>query len=408
VTSSLSDRIKIARNAAFPEVMLSPQVIINCRGGGSCEGGNPNGVYEYIEAHGVPDETCQNYIASDGVCAPMGVCETCDPGAGCAPVSNFTRFGVSQYGDVTSSLFDSPANAAAMKAEIAARGPIACDISVTAKFGARCVCVLACSNVAGITARSLPFQACHDQPCTHACSRSKPRLTMSLRVACAEAYSGGIFSQPRLLSIPNHVLAVVGWGVSDDDDATEYWIVRNSWGSSWGESGFARVKMGGDNLGIERGCTFGVPDFSALHVSGAHPPAVAAALAAAPRASSLPRRAGQMLLGGAAALAAEFNELRHRASGSAAPAAAPPALPSPGAPCLRRRPGPRASAVRTPQPHTYLTAADLPRSYDIRNLSGVNFASPTRNQHIPTYCGSCWCARLLIHDACCMFLSLAF
>jgi cathepsin X len=136
VTSSLSDRIKIARNAAFPEVMLSPQVIINCRGGGSCEGGNPNGVYEYIEAHGVPDETCQNYIASDGVCAPMGVCETCDPGAGCAPVSNFTRFGVSQYGDVTSSLFDSPANAAAMKAEIAARGPIACDISVTAKFGA--------------------------------------------------------------------------------------------------------------------------------------------------------------------------------------------------------------------------------------------------------------------------------
>jgi cathepsin X len=217
---------------------------------------------------------------------------------------------------------------------------------------------------------------------------------------CAEAYSGGIFSQPRLFSIPNHVLAVVGWGVSDDDDGTagtEFWIVRNSWGSAWGESGFARVKMYGDNLGLERGCTFGVPDFSALHVSGAHPPAVAAALAAAPRAGSIPRKAGQMLLGGAASLLAEFSELRQRAS-SKSPAAAPPALPSPGAPCLRRRPGLRPSAVRTPQPHTYLTAADLPGSYDIRNLSGVNYASPTRNQHIPTYCGSCWCVRGVSHQ----------
>ena len=33
---------------------------------------------------------------------------------------------------------------------------------------------------------------------------------------------------------------VVGWGTSG---TTEYWLLRNSWGKTWGESGYMRVQI---------------------------------------------------------------------------------------------------------------------------------------------------------------------
>jgi len=199
-TSALSDRISIMRNGAWPSIDLAPQVLINC-GMGSCSGGNPGFVYDYAHNHGLPDQTCQPYQAKNLECGDLAICETCSPSNAsfspgvCEKVENFTLYYVGDHGSVS--------GVDKMKAEIYARGPIGAGIDATAEL---------------------------------------------------EAYTGGVFTQSKLFSLINHEVSIVGWGV---EDGVDYWVVRNSWGTYWGESGFFRIKQG--DLGINRQGDWGVP-----------------------------------------------------------------------------------------------------------------------------------------------------
>jgi C1A family cysteine protease len=55
------------------------------------------------------------------------------------------------------------------------------------------------------------------------------------------AYRGGIYSHsPNAQIVGLHAVAWVGWGV---ENGVDYWIVKNSWGTSWGEAGYFRYRM---------------------------------------------------------------------------------------------------------------------------------------------------------------------
>ena len=56
VTSSLSDRIKILRNAQWPDINLSPQILISCDlSDGGCHGGDTRMAYEWIHKNNITD-----------------------------------------------------------------------------------------------------------------------------------------------------------------------------------------------------------------------------------------------------------------------------------------------------------------------------------------------------------------
>jgi cathepsin L len=63
-----------------------------------------------------------------------------------------------------------------------------------------------------------------------------------------QLYKSGIFDDNTCSSIYlNHAIGCVGYGKLGD---VEFWIVRNSWGKTWGEEGYMRIVKGYNRCGI--------------------------------------------------------------------------------------------------------------------------------------------------------------
>jgi cathepsin X len=198
----LADRIKIARKAEGDDINLAIQFILNCgtEMAGSCFGGYHTSTYEFIKKTGfVPYDTCMPYVAcSEGStegfcpqvntsCSAANTCRTCDTFAGmggaCSEIDLFPNATVAEYGLIEN-------NVEHIMTELYARGPVA------------------------------------------ACVNAEPLV----------AYQGGVFVDDSAEKGTNHIVSIVGWGVNAETD-NKYWIVRNSWGSYWGEMGYFRIEM---------------------------------------------------------------------------------------------------------------------------------------------------------------------
>merc|ERR1711918_333798 len=53
-----------------------------------------------------------------------------------------------------------------------------------------------------------------------------------------QGYTGGVITGSACGTQLDHGVLAVGYGTEDGED---YFLVRNSWGSSWGESGYVKI-----------------------------------------------------------------------------------------------------------------------------------------------------------------------
>jgi cathepsin X len=173
----MSDRIKIMRKAAFPEINISPQVLVSCEHyDQGCEGGDAKMAYQWIHENNITDESCSSYQARGHTnmlgCSSQIKCKNCSPGKGCWAQEKAKIFGINEFGEVKGEVD--------MMNEIFQRGPITCAMAITDQF---------------------------------------------------LNYTGGIFVDTTGRVEEDHDISIVGWGV---ENGVKYWLGRNSWGSYWG------------------------------------------------------------------------------------------------------------------------------------------------------------------------------
>jgi len=153
------------------------------------------------------------YQASNMGCTADTICRNCLPGdKGCWAVDSWTGYGVSHHGNVSGE--------EAMMKEVYARGPIACSFATDAAF------------MLNFSQNALENEGVYQ--------------------------TSTIFTEKNI----DHVMEVAGWGVTDS--GVKYWVVRNSWGTYWGDAGWFKLLRGENMIMVEHDCYWAVPTFDEL------------------------------------------------------------------------------------------------------------------------------------------------
>lgn len=54
-------------------------------------------------------------------------------------------------------------------------------------------------------------------------------------------YTSGVYDDPNCGTVIDHAVLVVGFGT---ENGKEYWLVKNSWGETWGSAGYIKIARG--------------------------------------------------------------------------------------------------------------------------------------------------------------------
>jgi cysteine peptidase B len=77
-------------------------------------------------------------------------------------------------------------------------------------------------------------------------------VSIGVDSASLQSYTGGIMTNCASTQL-DHAVLIVGY---DDTHSTPYWVIKNQWGTTWGEEGYFRVQKGTNQCGLkEFACT---------------------------------------------------------------------------------------------------------------------------------------------------------
>jgi len=179
--------IRIANSDPNLDINLSEQHLFSCGGGNCITGWFVSSALNYMRDNGVPPESCFPYQGIDGHCS-----DTC-------PNWQSQAYKITSWTWVVSD---------ATSIELAlVNGPVVATFDVYEDFGG--------------------------------CAINHPDCGYS-------GYGGGIYHHTGGWLLGGHAVSLIGY-----DNAQQYWIAKNSWGSGWGENGYFRIGFG--EVGINNG-----------------------------------------------------------------------------------------------------------------------------------------------------------
>lgn len=188
-TGALEAQIKLTSQNL---TKLSDQQIIDCSfdyGNSGCGGGNTGNTFEYIQQNGIATDLSYPFEAAEtGNCSYNQTCQA-------ATIVDY------RYIRIASNNF--------------------LRVKLVFKFYFNSLFII-------FSPKDLVF------------SYGPVTVGMNASLFTFQSYSSGVYNDPECLGEMNHAMLLVGFG-TDNQTGMDYWLLKNTYGTSWGENGYIKM-----------------------------------------------------------------------------------------------------------------------------------------------------------------------